>query len=635
VRRRAVAAGEPGNNSAVAAIANPSLYPAREKRVDLLRWRRIPGGLRYLRRCGVMATVSRILPSLQTYRVWVRSYDKLVPQDAVEITEHIRHMTARPLISVLMPVATHDLSSLKQTIDGIVGQLYPKWELCMGVEPAGFAVAAKIAATYGDRRIKLAQSDSGAGFADTANAALALAEGRLVGLVQVGDELACYALYVVALEAEKHPDAVLLYSDEDAIGPRGRRFRPHFKCDWNPDLVRGCDMIGRLAVYRRTLVERVGGFRRGFAGAEEYDLVLRASEQTTADRIRHIPSILYHRRRGSERMAAARESLCRALREHLLRTRIAAAVTPLPPYSARVRYLVPEPRPGVSLIVPTRDRVDLLQRCVDGLLFATDYPNLEVLVADNNSERVDTQAYFVRLQAEPRVRVLRYPGPFNFSAINNFALGQASHDIIGLVNNDVEVIHSDWLLEMVSHVLRPEIGAVGAKLYYPNDRIQHAGIIVGLGGAAGHAFRHFKRSAPGYGGRLALTQNLSAVTAACMLLRKAVFCEVGGLDAANLAVAFNDVDLCLRIRERGYRILWTPFAELYHWESVSRGSDLAPEQVERFRRETKYLAERWAAVITHDPYYNPNLTVDRENFGLAFPPRVMRPWREHALLGRP
>src|SRR5260370_5907775 len=270
VRRRAGAAGEPGNNSAVAAIANPSLYPAREKRVDLLRWRRIPGGLRYLRRCGVMATVSRILPSLQTYRVWVRSYDKLVPQDAVEITEHIRHMTARPLISVLMPVATHDLSSLKQTIDGIVGQLYPKWELCMGVEPAGFAVAAKIAATYGDRRIKLAQSDSGAGFADTANAALALAEGRLVGLVQVGDELACYALYVVALEAEKHPDAVLLYSDEDAIGPRGRRFRPPFNGDWNPDLGRGCDMIVRVAVYRRTLVEAVGGFRPGLAGAGEY-----------------------------------------------------------------------------------------------------------------------------------------------------------------------------------------------------------------------------------------------------------------------------------------------------------------------------------------------------------------------------
>jgi GT2 family glycosyltransferase len=609
----------------------PFRGPAMERLSEDRRWRRIHGGLRYLRRYGFAATLRRLFPALQTYRVWVRSYDTLTRDDVGAIAMHIREMSDRPVISLLLPVDPSEIPMLPGAIEGILGQLYPDWELCIVAGPTVMESASALAARYADRRIKLVEIHRGEDFAQQANAALAAATGGFAALLNIADELPPHALYMVAVELNRHPDAVLLYSDEDAIGARGRRFNPQFKSDWNPDLLLGCDMIGRLAAYRRDLAERLGGFRTGFDGAEEYDLVLRASEQARPEQIRHIPFILYHRRCKIVRMSEGKEtfgSFCRAVRQHLARTDTAATVTPLAGRYTRAPYHpLPEPPPGVSLIVPTRDRVSLLRRCVDGLLFATDYSNLEVVIVDNDSARADTHAYFAELKSQPRVRFLRYPGAFNYSAINNFAVAEAQHDIIGLINNDIEVIDAHWLREMVSHAIRPEVGAVGAKLYYPNDRIQHAGTIVGLGGAAGHAFRHFKRADPGYCGRLMLTQNLSAVTAACMLLRKEIFCEVGGFDEVNLAIAFNDVDLCLRIRECGYRIVWTPNAELYHWESVSRGSDLAPEKIERFRRENKYLAERWPAVIAHDPYYNPNLTLEREDFGLAFPPRTMPPWR--------
>jgi O-antigen biosynthesis protein len=618
-----------GTGSSARERRMPRLDPGRERLKDLLRWHRIPGGLRYLRRYGFSATLRRVLPALRTYRAWVRVYDTLSHQDEAEIAEHIGQMADRPVISLLLPVAASESSILARTIDSIAAQLYPGWELCIAGEPAVLAAAAKIASRSGDRRIKLAATDHGSSFAAKSNAALAAAIGQFVALVRTGDILPPHALYMFAVEIGRHPQADILYSDEDTIGALGRR-RPQFKSDWNPDLLLGCDMVGRLAAYRRDRLERLGGYRDGLIGAEEYDLALRASEQTSEERIRHIPMILYHRRRASQISVGEADrhvAFCHALGEHLTRTGTAAKPLPLYRDCARLNYSLPNPPPGVSLIVPTRDEVDVLRRCIDGLLLATDYPNLEILIVDNNSERDETHAYFAQLELEPRVRLIRYPGPFNYSAINNAAVAAARHGIIGLINNDIEVIHSDWLREMVSHAIRPEIGAVGAKLYYPSDRIQHAGTIIGLGGAAGHAFRHFKRGDPGYCNRLVLTQNLSAVTAACMLLRKSVFCEVSGFDEVNLAIAFNDVDLCLRIRERGYRVVWTPFAELYHWESVSRGSDLVPEQLERFRREAKYLAERWREPITHDPYYNPNLTLDSEDFGFAFPPRASLPWR--------
>src|SRR6266851_3162442 len=609
---------------------------SRDGLFDLLRWHRIPGGLRYLRRHGTVALLLRLFPPLRFYWAWVGIYDTLAPKDVAAIHRHIRRLANRPLISVLMPVASSDGVFLRRAIERIARQLYPEWELRIAGDPAVVGSVAQMTTPGG--RVKIVDAGSDPSFAGAFNAALAVATGTLVTLVRAEDELALHALYLLAVELGRDPETAILYSDEDAIGTGGRRRNHRFKTDWNPDLLLGHDAIGRLAAYRRDIITRIGGFRRGFEGAEEYDLALRASEEVGPDRIRHIPMILYHRRgtiwpAGANGSATPADAHCRAVAEHLLRTGIAATVSPLPGHRVRVHHPLAEPRPHVSLIVPTRDKVDLLRRCVDGLLHETDYAELELIIVDNDSAERETHAYFADLAAAPRVRVVSYPGLYNYSAINNFGVAQARYDLIGLLNNDIEVIHRDWLREMVSHAMRPEIGAVGAKLYYPDDTIQHAGTIVGLGGGANHAFRDFRRAAPGYCNRLLLTQNLSAVTAACILLRRRVSEEVGGIDEVNLPVAFNDVDLCLRIREKGYRIVWTPFAELYHWESVSRGSDkYEPEKIERFQRESKYLVERWRAVIAQDPYYNPNLTVDELDFGLAFPPRFSPPWRDYVPL---
>ena len=600
--------------------------------------RRVPGGLRYLRRYGIMALLRVLIPELRTYKAWLRRYDTIGKTERGHIRRAIECFSDPPLISVLMPVYDPPERFLRAAIDSVRRQLYPRWELCIADDASPSPRIRAMLETYRarDPRIKVCYRPQNGHISAASNSALALAEGEFVALLDHDDVLPEHALYTVAATLAEHPELDLIFSDEDKIDADGNRYDPYFKSDWNPDLMLSQNMFSHLGVYRRSLLQKIGGFRVGYEGSQDYDLALRAISCTTPERIRHIPHILYHWRAipgsaalGTDQKRYALTSARRALTDHLSRNGIAASVTESPwPDFHRVRYTLPDPLPGVSIIVPTRDRADLLRQCMAGLLDRTDYTPIEILVVDNDSVEPATHAYFAGLAAEPRVRILHFPGPFSYSAINNFAVAQTRYDLILLLNNDIQVIHPEWLREMVSHAVRPEIGAVGAKLYYPDDTIQHAGVIVGLGGAAGHPFCHFRRTDPGYYGRLMLTQNLSAVTAACLLMRKSVFQEAGGLDEVNLAVAFNDVDLCLRVRECGYRILWTPYAELYHWESVSRGSDLAPERVERFRCEVNYVAARWRGVIAHDPYYNPNLALDREDFSLAFPPRVSPPWRK-------
>lgn len=286
---------------------------------------------------------------------------------------------------------------------------------------------------------------------------------------------------------------------------------------------------------------------------------------------------------------------------------------------------MPNPTPRVSIIIPTRDRVDLLERCVAGILHRIDYPDIEILIVDNQSEESATRAYLRKLSSDRRMRILSYDRPFNYSAINNLGASQATGPLLCLLNNDIEVIAADWLREMASHASRPGVGAVGAVLYYPDDTMQHAGVITGLGRVAGYAHFRLPRGDPGYFRRAALVQNLSAVTAACLVMRKCLYEELGGLNETELAVA-NDVDLCLRIREAGHRIVWTPHAQLYHHESASRGSDTDADKLERFCGEVAYMMRRWGHVLDRDPYYNPNLRLDGSAFGLAFPPRIARRW---------
>jgi len=587
---------------------------------------------------ALMTSLSRDLPPRERaldYAAWVRLYDTVTPNDRAAMAA--RPPSARPLISIVMPVYNPPEVHLRRALDTVLDQTYPHWELCVADDASTRPHVATVLAEYAarDSRVKVVKRETNGHISAASNTALDLATGEFVALMDHDDELPPHALYEVAAEIGRHPDVDILFSDEDKIDEEGRRYDPYFKSDWNPDRFLGQNMVSHLGVFRRSILREIGGFRVGYEGSQDYDLALRAAERTEAARIRHIPMILYHWRVFSSSasfsttaLPTATDAARRALRDHFDRIGTNARVDPAPgaEWYSRIVHPLPDPAPSVSLLVPTRDKLDLLRQCVEGLLNETDYPNLEVLILDNNSEKRETLEYFAALEKRDRVRVLRCDGPFNFSAINNAGVAAAKGEIVGLINNDIKVIEPNWLREMVSHAVRPEVGAVGAKLYYGDDTIQHAGVVTGIMGVANHVHKHLPRAHPGHFGRLRLTQNVSVVTAACLLLRKSVFEEVGGLDVENLAVAFNDVDFCLRLREKGYLIVWTPHAELYHLESASRGDDLAPDKIERFRREIRFMCERWGEALRRDPYYNPNLTLDAEDMGLAFPPRVEKTW---------
>jgi glycosyltransferase involved in cell wall biosynthesis len=600
-------------------------------------------GVSHIRRLSVRAPIGGIgdgslgpAPAARDYAEWIARYDTLDDGDRHAIAAAVTHMTDPLLISVLMPVYETPLPYLRAAIESVRAQLYPHWELCIADDASKSPEVRRILDDYRtlDQRIKVCYRDTNGHISAATNTALELAEGRFVALLDHDDVLPEHALFEVATAIADDPQIDLIYTDEDKIDNRGQRFAPYFKSDWNPDLLLSQNMFNHLGVYRRSLVEEVSGFREGYEGSQDYDLVLRASTLTTPERIRHIPHILYHWRAVGGSVALSPDEkdypvahARRAISDHLRERGIAAEVGQgLFPNFHRVRYLLPDPAPRVSIVIPTRDRVDLLQKCIEGILHGTNYHDFEILIIDNQSREPATLAYLRALTVDPRVRILAYDKPFNYSAINNFAAAEATGSLLCLLNNDIQVIAPDWLTEMASHAMRPGIGAVGALLYYPDDRVQHAGVITGIGGVAGHAHHGLCRGDPGYFGRAALVQNLSAVTGACLVMPKCVYHQFRGLNATELAVAFNDVDLCLRIREAGYQIVWTPHAQLYHHESASRGPDTHPDKIERFRAEVAHMMLRWGQVLDRDPYYNPNLRLDGTDFGLAFPPRITKSW---------
>lgn len=578
------------------------------------------------------------MPTRAQYQYWIRRFDRLSDDDRTRIAARIAVFSRPPVISVVMPVFNPPAAFLMRTIASVREQFYPHWELCIADDASTAPHVRPIldAAAASDPRIKIVYRAENGHISRASNSALALATGEFVALLDHDDELAPHALYLVAEELTAHPDADLVYSDEDKIDADGVRFAPYFKPDWNPDLFLAQNSISHLGVYRTALIRAIGGFREGFEGSQDYDLALRATEQTTAERIRHIPHVLYHWRAipGSaalrvEEKPYAVSAARRAVADYLARTGRAASVEPSAlKVFQRVRYSVPSPEPPVSILIPTRDRVDLVERCISGILERTDYRNLEILIVDNGSQEEDSLRYLVEIGRMPRVRVLRHDAAFNFSALNNVAVRQVGGEILVLLNNDTDVIHPDWLMELVANALRPDVGAVGARLLYPNGAVQHAGVVLGLGGVAGHAFKRKPARDPGHGGRAQLQQDYSAVTAACLAIRKGVYDEIGGLNERDLPVAFNDVDLCLRLRSKGYRIVWTPYAVLYHHESATRGTEATPARRAAFEREIKFMKDRWGEVLRRDPCYNPNLSLNTENFDLAFPPRAIRPWRD-------
>lgn len=574
------------------------------------------------------------------YDQWVEKNDTLSEADRAGIAAHIGRMADPPTISVVMTAYNSDERFLREAIASVRGQLYPHWELCVAddASPAPHVWAVLQEAAAQDGRIKVVRRPRNGNISAASNSALGLATGAFVALMDHDDLLAPHALYEVAAELEFHPDADMLFSDEDKVDAEGRRGEPYFKPGWNPELMLGQNVVKHLVVVRRSLMETVGGLREGFEGSQDWDLVLRVSEATTAERIRHIPAILYHWRQaeGLSSFSTAQLERCqdaagRAVLEHLARTGSPGAEIEILPKGGlmSVRRPLPEPPPVVSVIVPTRDRAELLAQCAEGVLNGADYPNLELLIVDNDSAESATFALFDRLKADPRVRVIPAPGPFNYSKINNQAVREARGEILLLLNNDVVMTDPRWLAELVAQAARPEVGAVGALLFYGDGRVQHGGVILGVGGdppVAGHLYAGARTVMRSYFGHLRLARNVSAVTAACMALRKSVFEEMGGFDEANLAVAFNDVDLCLKIRAAGYQIIWTPRAAMTHLESASRGADTHGEASKRFGREIAHMRARWGEALDNDPYYGPNFDPAHVDYRLASPPRRVKPW---------
>ena len=524
----------------------------------------------------------------------------------------------RPRFSMIVaPPPSVDPARLDAALRALRAQEYGDWEVFIAAAAPDDAVGALWTRhAREDARIRAIPAAETAEAADPIAAAIADATGDFFVLLDCADVLAPHALLFLAEAILANPDAALVYSDQDALDQDGRRSDPQCKPDWNPDLLHACDYLGALCGYERAALLAAGGWRIDVApSVRNYALALRVTRDLPPRRIVHVPRVLVHRQSGAH---AAPEPDAEDAARHAVAELVGplgATVEPgLVPGTFRVRHPIPDPPPLVSLIVPTRDKLEILQTCIDSVRSKTDYPNYEIRIVDNGSVEPETRAWLHAVVADPRIHVLRDDRPFNYSALNNRAVAQARGEVVVLLNNDVEVIAPDWLREMVGHALRPEIGAVGAKLLYPNGMVQHAGVVLGIGGVAGHVHRYLDGKDPGYLNRAMVTQNLSVVTAACLAVRKTVYQEAGGLDEEHLQVAFNDVDFCIRLLRAGYRNLFTPHALLYHHESLSRGHDDTPHKKAVFEREFAYMKRRWGPF--RDPAYNPNLTLEFEDYSL-------------------
>ena len=474
------------------------------------------------------------------YQCWIRAYDTLSEAERAAIRRHIDRLAYKPLISVVMPTYNTPEKWLRLAIESVRKQLYPHWELCIADDASSRAHVRRVLEEYRaqDPRITVVLREQNGHISLASNSAIAVAGGEFVALLDHDDELSEHALYMVAVELNAHPKADVLYSDEDKIDGRRRRYDPYFKPDWNPDLFQCQNFVSHLGVYRTCRVREVGGFRAGYEGGQDWDLAMRISEQIPASHIRHIPHVLYHWRAiaGSTALAMeqkdyARDAQAKLLASHFQRAEVNVAILPTVTSHWRIQYPLPQPPLLVTLIIPARNRFDLFRRCLESIQQKTTYPRCELIVVDDQMEEPCLREYVGQLAREGRVMVLGSDAPGTEAALWNWAVRHARGEVIGLLSSGIEVISPDWLEEMVSHALRPEIGAVSAMLYSRHETIQHAGLIVGLGevGIAGHAYAGKPRGYTGDKGRAMLAQNLSAVSVACLVLRRKLFHEVGGL----------------------------------------------------------------------------------------------------------
>ena len=602
------------------------VIPGTEDKVTRL-WIKAKKGFKYMAKNGISHTIQRAkiekLRNQASYPNWLARNEVL---DIEAMTQEIATFHYQPKISIAMPVYNVEEKWLRLCIDSILNQVYTNWELCMADDASTDPNVKKILTEYQqlDERIRVVFREQNGHISEATNSALAIATGEFVALLDNDDELAINAFYEVVKVLNENPKLDLIYSDEDKIDMDGNRSDPAFKPDWSPDLLLGTNYISHLGVYRRSILEEIGGFLKGYEGSQDYDLVLRFTEKTTKERIKHIPKVLYYWRmlptstavdQGSKGYAF--EAGLRAVQDALVRRGINGHATHGAANGLYDVYYDIESEKLVSIIIPTKNGYKDVQRCVSSIIEKTTYQNYEIIMADNGSTDPKMHELYAEFEQQlpGRFFVESIDIPFNFSTINNRAAKKAHGEYLLFLNNDTEVITENWLTLMVSFAQQERIGCVGAKLLYPNNTVQHAGVILGLGGVAGHGHYGYPHGDLGYFGRLAINVNYSAVTAACLLMKKADFDAVGGFEEA-FTVAFNDVDLCLKVQALGRDNVWLHEAELYHFESQTRGYDDKGKKKKRFEQEKVMMEEKWGPLIENDPFYNPNLTRDIPNFSL-------------------
>lgn len=558
------------------------------------------------------------------YPIWIEHFDVLSEHDLKSIRQYIGRMSALPRFHILLVADEVEETALRVTLSSIQQQLYCQFScVIFNAEASEFDASVVNGSVRG---VGLQDVDA---WIKQFNSTLASSgsDSWLICL-RSGEVLAQHALYHFACAALARPEAAVLYSDDDLLDANGQRCAPRFKPDWSLTHLRATNFIGDAVALRGSEVVKAGGLSMDSCRHGFYDLLLRVADVLGDEgdkNVVHIPHVLLHQ----SAVADADEPYCLdAVRSHLARNRIDAEVSGTLPGCRRVRYHLPDEPPMVSIVVPTRDALGLIRQCVESLLEKTTYPRFEILVVDNQSADPDALTYLEQIACYENVRVLHYDKCFNYSAINNFAVRGARGEVVCLLNNDTEVISPGWLEEMVGHLLQSKAGVVGAKLYFPDGRVQHAGDTVGPGGIANHLHSFIERDDPGYCNRAMVAQELSAVTAACLITWRDLYQRLGGLNEKRLPVAFNDVDYCLRVRETGYRVVWTPHAELYHHESVSRGKDTTYQKKWRASREAAYMRKRWRQVMLNDPFYNPNLSYQRPDFSLSHAPLIEQPWKK-------
>lgn len=610
------------------ALRHPSAVPAL-----------FSAGIQTLMRGGSSILVGRLLGSPTTfshdnYQSWIDRYDILSASDRRRISQRIRELPYQPLISVIMPVHDPNANLLARAIESVQTQLYQNWQLCIADDASADSRVREVLSRYSseDDRLKVTYRETKGHISAASNTALGLATGEFVALLDHDDELSEHALYLVVEALNEYPDADIVFSDEDKIDGEGNRSTPHFKPDLSPDSLLSHNCISHLCVYRSSLLRRIGGFREGYEGSQDWDLVLRAIEQSSPDRIHHVPFVLYHWRITAGSAASgigakpyALESARRTIRAHLRRRGVDGTVKPAPiAVHHRVKYAVGAPPPRVAIIIPSTDQVGVLEACIESIDRRTDYSNYEIIVVGRDGPEADQNRCLRRLERSGRARLLSCDQRSSRPALDNWAAEQASGDVIVFLDNRIAVISSGWLRELVSLAIREETGAVGAKLVGPSGLLEHAGMVLDRSCARRALLAGFPGAAEGYFGKAHLIQNFSAVAAACMGVRREVFQEVGGFDE-ELSMASADIDLCLRLRSRGYWIAWSPHILMQH-ESPSWSSDAPSNSREQVpERERRLYSERWGGF--EDPFYNSNLSLEpHQEFQLAFPPRVRKPW---------